>query len=117
MLNTREALMGTGNHTEPLRSRFAGDAEMVELVHEFVQELPQRVQALQGLMRASHFDELRRAAHQLKGAAGGYGFPSISESASHVEKLLHAGVGQAEIADLQSRVDELAKLCGRAVAA
>jgi len=109
--------MGKGNQTEPLRSRFAGDAEMVELVQEFVQELPRRVESLQGLLRASHFDELRRAAHQLKGAAGGYGFPAISDSAGNVERLLHSGVGQAQIADLQSRVDELANLCGRAVAA
>jgi len=109
--------MGKENQTEPLRSRFAGDAEMVELVHEFVQELPRRVEALQGLLRASHFDELRRAAHQLKGAAGGYGFPAISDSAGNVERLLHSGVGQAQIADLQNRVDELTSLCGRAVAA
>jgi HPt (histidine-containing phosphotransfer) domain-containing protein len=109
--------MGTGNQTEPLRSRFADDAEMVELVHEFVEELPRRVEALQGLLRASHFDELRRAAHQLKGAAGGYGFPMISDSAGKVEHLLHSGVGQAQIADLQSQVNELASLCGRAVAA
>lgn len=109
--------MGTRNETEPLRSRFAGDAEMVELVQEFVQELPKRVEALQGLLRASHFDELRRAAHQLKGAAGGYGFPMISDSAGTVEQLLHSGVGQAQIADLQQRVDELVTLCGRAVAA
>lgn len=108
--------MGTGNHTEPLRSRFAADVEMVELVHEFVQELPSRIEALQGLLRASHFDELRRAAHQLKGAAGGYGFPAISDSASSVEKLLTGGIGQAQIAELQSRVDELTSLCGRAVA-
>ncbi|MGH7242113.1 MAG: Hpt domain-containing protein [Phycisphaerales bacterium] len=109
--------MGAGNQTEPLRSRFAGDAEMVELVHEFVQELPRRVETLQGLLRGSHFDELRRVAHQLKGAAGGYGFPTISDSAGSVEKLLHNGVGQAQLNDLQNRVDELVNLCGRAIAA
>ncbi|MBX3389339.1 MAG: Hpt domain-containing protein [Phycisphaeraceae bacterium] len=109
--------MSAGKQAEPLRSRFAGDAEMVELVEEFVQELPRRADALRGLLRASQFDELRRAAHQLKGAAGGYGFPTISDSAAGVERTLHSGVDTAQIAVLQRQVDELIDLCGRAVAA
>lgn len=109
--------MSAGKQAEPLRSRFAGDAEMVELVQEFVQELPRRAEALHGLMRASQFDELRRAAHQLKGAAGGYGFPAISDSAATVERLLHGNVDPAHFATLQRQVDELIELCGRAVAA
>lgn len=109
--------MNAGKQAEPLRSRFAGDAEMVELVAEFVQELPRRAETFQGLLRASQFDELRRAAHQLKGAAGGYGFPTISESAATVERTLHQGIDPAHFATLQRQIDELIELCGRAVAA
>ena len=74
------------------------------------------MEALGGFMRASQFDELCRAAHQLKGAAGGYGFPSISSSAGKVEQLLHRGLDAAKLEDLQRSVEELASLCGRAVA-
>lgn len=109
--------MSVGNQTGPLRSRFADDAEMVELVQEFVQELPSRMEILQGFLRASHFDELRRAAHQLKGAAGGYGFPTISESAGNVERLLQTGMSESHLADLQAKIDDLVGLCTRAVAA
>ncbi len=109
--------MGESQSTEPLRSRFAGDADMVELVHEFVQELPARVEALGGFLRAAQFDDLKRSAHQLKGAAGGYGFPAISGSAAKVEQLLQGGVDQARLDELKRSVDELVGLCGRAVAA
>lgn len=109
--------MSIGNQTGPLRSRFADDAEMVELVQEFVQELPGRMESLRGFLRASHFDELRRAAHQLKGAAGGYGFPAISDSAGSVERLLQSSMNEAHLGDLQAKIDELVSLCTRAVAA
>lgn len=108
--------MQTSGKVEPLRSCFAGDADMVELVQEFVQELPGRAQTLAQLMQAAQLDDLRRAAHQLKGAAGGYGFPTISESAGTLEKMLHGGT-QNQASELQARVNELVALCNRAVAA
>lgn len=106
--------MNPSNSTEPLRSRFAGDAEMAELVQEFVQELPARMQTLGGFWRASQFDDLRRAAHQLKGAAGGYGFPTISESAGKVEDMLKSSVDIKQMEELQRGIDELIGLCRRA---
>ena len=101
---------------EPLRSKFRGDAEMTELVQEFVQELPSRINSLGGFLRAAQFDELRRAAHQLKGAAGGYGFPTISDSAAKVENLLKSALDQSQLDAVNREVQELVDLCRRATA-
>lgn len=100
----------------PLRSEFASDPDMIELVQEFVQELPSRAESLQTLLAASSYPDLRRLAHQLKGAAGGYGFSPISESAAKVEKLLIASVEPSQVQELRSQVDELVGLCRRATA-
>src|SRR5206468_6136048 len=57
----------------PVRSTMAADADMKDVLAEFVGRLPTQVNRLAGLLRAADLDELRRAAHQLKGAGGGYG--------------------------------------------
>ncbi|MDB5101404.1 MAG: hypothetical protein JWM80_5825 [Cyanobacteria bacterium RYN_339] len=68
-----------------LYSAFAEDADMIDLVANFAASLPERVE---GLLAVQPRDELRSKVHQLKGAAGGYGFPSITEAAAHVEQAL-----------------------------
>lgn len=100
----------------PLRSEFASDPDMIELVQEFVQELPSRADTLRSLLDASSYQDLRRVAHQLKGAAGGYGFSPISESAAKVEKMLLTEVDALQLQGLRSQVDELVGLCRRATA-
>lgn len=100
----------------PLRSEFAADPEMVELVQEFVQELPGRAETLNGYLQGAAYSDLRRIAHQLKGAAGGYGFSPISESAAKVENLLLPQFDEARLQELRVQVDELVGLCRRAVA-
>lgn len=57
----------------------------------FVAELPDRA----GVIRTSHAVDnkelLKRYAHQLKGAAGGYGFNELTPLAADVERLAEAG--------------------------
>ena len=53
---------------------------------------------------------MKRLVHQLKGAAGGYGFPSITEQARSVEAAF-AGGDRARVA---SEVQSLSALCYRA---
>jgi HPt (histidine-containing phosphotransfer) domain-containing protein len=45
-------------------------------------------------------------AHQLKGAAGGYGFPALSQAAGQVEASI-----EKDIAEMQHAVDDLILLC------
>jgi signal transduction histidine kinase/CheY-like chemotaxis protein len=90
------------------------DEDMKELIHRFVRDLPDRSSAILRASEASDVETLKRLAHQLTGAAGGYGFPRITDAASAVERAIADG---AETRLLQHHVDELASLCRRARAA
>ena len=54
--------------------------------HEFtVGDLPSQVWSMQDCAGRHDLPALKRLAHQLKGAGGGYGFPQITEAAGAVE--------------------------------
>jgi HPt (histidine-containing phosphotransfer) domain-containing protein len=94
------------SHDEPLRSGFADDPDMREVLDEFVAKLPERVRQLGDLLEASNVDELRRAVHQLKGAGGGYGFPAITDAAAIAEKRVKARSDlNAIAADIRSLIE------------
>ena len=59
---------------EPLYSSLGADPDLAELVAMFVDEIAGRVGRMRDCLDAGDTDGLRRAAHQLKGAAGSYGF-------------------------------------------
>ena len=69
---------------EPLVSELPDD-DMVELVNMFVEELPEKNKAIIKAIEERNLAILETLAHQLKGAAGGYGFPSISAAAQSLE--------------------------------
>jgi signal transduction histidine kinase/CheY-like chemotaxis protein/HPt (histidine-containing phosphotransfer) domain-containing protein len=98
----------------PLVSDLVDDEDMKEIVYQFVRDLPERSSAILRACQASDAETLRRLAHQLRGSAGGYGFPRITEAACAVEQAVTEGL---EKAVLQERVDALASLCRRARAA
>ena len=95
----------------PVVSEFAGDDAMKGLIEAFVGALPNRVAALRSAAERIDRQELGRLAHQLKGAAGGFGFGIISEAAHRMEQAL---ARQPDPADIQRQVAELAQLCSRA---
>ncbi len=96
----------------PLRSEFADDPEMAELVEFFLHELEERLAALRDAYEGGHADELRSVVHQLKGAAGGYGFPSISEAARKFEHSIL--IEEAELSTLREEFENLITTCRRA---
>lgn len=79
----------------PLLSRFADDPEMREIVALFVAEVPDRLRELQTAWDAADLGRMRTLAHQIKGAAGGYGFPEISTAAAALEAAVSAGARSA----------------------
>jgi len=98
----------------PLVSTLSGDEDMHEIVEQFVRELPDRSSAILRASQAADVETLRRLAHQLKGAAGGFGFPRITEAAAVVERALGEGV---DAPVLLVGIDHLVTLCRRARAA
>jgi len=97
--------------TELLYSRLAEDPDLADIVGLFVQEMPERIARLLDRFAASDWEGLRRAAHQLKGAAGSYGFGPISPAAARLEdNVLHSRPEE----EINRAVQELIELCRRA---
>lgn len=98
---------------EPLMSEFAQDGDMIEIIQRFLDELPSRMSSIHMAMETEDEDRLRRMAHQLKSAAAGYGFPSITESAAMIEQTLLEH--EADLSLIEERVEDLLTLCQRAL--
>lgn len=97
-------------------SSLASDPDMAELVMMYVDEMPSRIESLGRLWNEHNLDELRRLAHQLKGASGGYGFEPVGEAAARLEsELITGSKNQAEShADrIRSAFESLLELCRR----
>ncbi len=96
-----------------LVSELAGDADLAELLAQFVATLGERVAAMEASLAAGDFGRTAALAHQLKGAAGGYGFPTITDAAKRLEAL----VRRADDAEgARAELSDLAALCARASA-
>jgi len=94
-----------------LVSDFACDPEMVEIVRGFVRDLPGRAEDIRAAHEKEDAPALRRMLHQLKGAAGGYGFAPISTAAAALERAL--GEDSDDVI-AEKRLGELLSLCMRA---
>ena len=96
--------------SEPLRSAFADDPELAQLLPRFVAGLSAKSEALREAVEQADLAALRDLSHQLKGAAGGYGFPPITAAAEAVERA-----ARDERPDyLREKVETLINLCQRA---
>ena len=96
--------------SQPLYSSLATDPDLAELVEIFVESLPERIQTLQEAFDRGDWETLRRTAHQLKGAAGSYGFDPLSPSAARLEQCVDAEQDTQAIAQA---LEELLELCRR----
>ena len=94
-----------------IKSAFAGDPDMVELIQEFASEMPVRAQELSDMWQRGDRVSLLRMAHQLKGASAGYGFDSLG----HVAATLEAGLKHEEtrLESLRTQLDDLVQMCNR----
>ncbi len=74
-------------YAEPtlLLSELADEPDMAELLEQFLADLPGRVDAIGVALDDNDRTRVAALVHQLKGAAGGYGFPTISDAARVLE--------------------------------
>ena len=95
--------------TQPsfLKSSLAEDPDMKEAIEEFVGTLPKRMAGITQLLSEHNLGELRRVAHQLKGAGGGYGFDKITQLATVVETAVEQ---QDPLETIKDDVNELIAL-------
>jgi HPt (histidine-containing phosphotransfer) domain-containing protein len=92
-----------------VRSTLSDDPEIRDLIGRFVTKMPGYADSLEAA--ASDHDELRSLAHQLKGAAGGYGFTIVTEAAGALEAELRTS--QPSKDRIRDHLDTLIGLCRR----
>jgi signal transduction histidine kinase/CheY-like chemotaxis protein len=62
------------------------DAEIREIVQEFVESIPARLDAMCQALASESYDDLARLAHTLKGSGGTAGFTCFTEPAARIEE-------------------------------
>lgn len=92
-------------------SSLGNDPDLQDIVESFAKDLPKRADTILGHLNHKDWESLRRTAHQLKGAAGSYGFASISPCAGQIEAAVRNGEPQEEA--IRKMVEELIDLCSR----
>ena len=95
---------------ELLYSALASDPDLSELVDMYVDEMPDRIAVLKELLSSENWEELRRFAHQMKGAAGSYGFEAVSPIAGAVEDAIRSDAPEDQV---RQSVTELLGTCAR----
>ncbi|MCC9609476.1 Hpt domain-containing protein [Blastopirellula sp. JC732] len=96
--------------SEPLYSDLGNDPDLAEIVEMFVDEMPDRIESMLGCVDRSDWEGLGRIAHQLKGAAGSYGFGQITPYAAQLE---HDCRHDASEEEMINSFRELAGVCRR----
>jgi HPt (histidine-containing phosphotransfer) domain-containing protein len=96
--------------SEPLYSRLSANEGLADLIELFVDELPERFARLRAHFDAGNWSELERFAHQIKGAAGSYGFDPLAPAAARLER---AAAKHDPCEQIATALEELAALCQR----
>ena len=78
-----------------IRSAFADDEDLAEIIDTFVSGLSAKVQAMHDALSASAFEVLRGLAHQMKGAGGSYGYAVLTDKARALENAAKARDAEA----------------------
>jgi len=99
---------------DQLVSELADDPDLAGVVRVFAVALPDRAAALAAAVRAVDDVEVLRLAHQLKGAAGSYGFPIVSTLARTLEVHTRAADREAQLMVVE-RLLQLASAAQRSV--
>lgn len=91
----------------------SGDPRFADLAAQFVSSLRYRLEDMDSALQSADFERLRNAAHRLKGSAGSYGYPLLSERAAEMER--HAGAETPD--DCVAAFARLREVCTRIVVA
>jgi HPt (histidine-containing phosphotransfer) domain-containing protein len=96
--------------TTDVYSTEADDPDLIEMIELFVGEMPDRIATLEAHARNRDWLKLAQATHQLKGAAGSYGFDILTPYAA---KLLTEANEAKQEDRILAALDDLANLCRR----
>ena len=91
-ITTEAGAAAPGTHEavpDYLVSDLLEDPDLAELANSFADALPARVQSIAECVEHGDREAVVRLTHQLKGAAGSYGFPIISDVARQLEYAIN----------------------------
>lgn len=98
-----------------IRSEFADDPDMQDLVLEYINKMALRVEKMTAAYEQGEREQLIRLAHQLKGSGGGYGFPILTTLAGELEQTL-LNLGEGGLDQAAEPFSALLDVCGRMAA-
>ncbi len=101
-------MMTSATQNTTIHSSMADDPDFGELVDMYVEEMPDRIAVLEESLGSGDMELLQRTAHQMKGAAGSYGFDQLTPYAAAVEAQARDGEPEE---NLQKTVQELLDVC------
>ncbi len=103
----QEPVTETLDVPESICSEYINDADLVELIDEFVAGLEGDIRAMRKALESGDYDGLRRLAHQMKGAGGSYGYPMLTKAAKIIEAVAKA----KDVETGKTALDKLESLC------
>ena len=106
--SSKGQIMTSATENTTIHSSMADDPDFGELVGMYVDEMPDRITVLEQALASGNMELLRRTAHQMKGAAGSYGFDQLTPYAAAVEAEALDGEPEEK---LQKTVQELLDVC------
>ncbi|MEE2674687.1 MAG: ATP-binding protein [Myxococcota bacterium] len=80
-------------------STMAGNSRFAPLLTQYLARMPETIELIEEAWERGDSERLLRCVHQLKGAAGGYGFPQVTQLASECQQLMLAGASIDELSD------------------
>ncbi|RME17656.1 MAG: hybrid sensor histidine kinase/response regulator [Bdellovibrio sp.] len=90
-----------------LFSQFKDDPVISKILEKFVSNLPFRYEKLKSAIQNKNREEIKRLAHQLKGACSSYGYPSLAELAWQIENTSEK---EEDLSFLEKPLEEFQKL-------
>ena len=97
---------------QPIKSLFASDDVIADILPIFVRNLSGYVSRIRSALDLGDVVQAARICHDLKGSAGGYGYPQIGELAQQLEIALKSG---GETTQLTLLVEQIATTCQQAL--
>ncbi len=91
-------------------SPMAMDPDFVELLEEFVSNIPERIRTIRERLEDQDRPSLCTLVHQLRGACGSYGYHDMTPLASELEFALRS---DKQLSDLVAQVEEFLDACSR----
>ncbi len=99
------------SHDEPLLSIYANDSAVADILPLFVSNVPKYLGNLEAHIGNADWTMAARVCHDLKGTAGGYGYPDIGAVAKRLESEVK---GARSLDILNGLLAEAKILCERA---